>query len=620
MADDIEDSYAFIIDNCLYSSSQEDFLRLSNFAREDDTFSGDVAGKSDPPAEFLARNVDVSVVGGYSGSLGFRGERNKSPKLKKVRFSEDVEGSPLVHCSGKVVIEGEIDASEVVFEGDVKVKVVKPLRCVALDGAEFSVGKLGFEDCGEGVEENQSKKESEFERGAEVMEAEYEENVGMKNEENFDTEVIEVGENGAKCEDGTNLDTEVIEVEEEEENGAKVEDVTILDTELIDVDEERGTSMNEEIPNVDTEVVGDYEEEKNHVTGYEIGVVDIDTSVIEFDEEGGVEERTSKNEEIGNVVTKEQGNCAKVDRETNDVDMEKIVVEEQEENRSENGKFGIEKEEVLREEGTKGRKRKLPRSMVEKWGEGCLKDVRMKVVGVDEEQGNCAKINGETSDVNMEENVGEKEENHDENGNCAKVNGETSDVNMEENVLKEKEENRDENGKCEIDEVDVLGDSGSRMSEEEMMGGKRKLLCSMFEQCVEDLRNVEGCSKDVRMKVVGGDEEQGNCTEINGETSDVSMEEIVVKEMDANRDENGKYEIDDKKGFKNGEGCSKDVRTEGNGKSKNGEAYIKGIWDALKFYVGEISNGGEVDFLETAKRRGMTFPRPRFRPSVEDDE
>lgn len=43
--------------------------------------------------------------------------------------------------------------------------------------------------------------------------------------------------------------------------------------------------------------------------------------------------------------------------------------------------------------------------------------------------------------------------------------------------------------------------------------------------------------------------------------------------------------------------------------------------DVLKVVVGDIDGGTEdVDFLETAKRRGLTFPKARWWPSEGDDE
>ncbi|GFZ02053.1 hypothetical protein Acr_15g0006620 [Actinidia rufa] len=47
-----------------------------------------------------------------------------------------------------------------------------------------------------------------------------------------------------------------------------------------------------------------------------------------------------------------------------------------------------------------------------------------------------------------------------------------------------------------------------------------------------------------------------------------------------------------------------------------GSARKNGLLDALKWVAGEMGEGSEVDFdfLETAKSRGMTFPRPRWWP------
>lgn len=40
---------------------------------------------------------------------------------------------------------------------------------------------------------------------------------------------------------------------------------------------------------------------------------------------------------------------------------------------------------------------------------------------------------------------------------------------------------------------------------------------------------------------------------------------------------------------------------------------LKDLLDGLKLVIGEVGDGAEgVDFLETAKRRGLTFPRPRW--------
>ncbi|KAL6979791.1 hypothetical protein U1Q18_021446 [Sarracenia purpurea var. burkii] len=48
---------------------------------------------------------------------------------------------------------------------------------------------------------------------------------------------------------------------------------------------------------------------------------------------------------------------------------------------------------------------------------------------------------------------------------------------------------------------------------------------------------------------------------------------------------------------------------------------MKGLLDALKMVAGELDDdsGEDVDFLEIAKRRGMTFPRPRWWPPEYED-
>ncbi|KAL9231154.1 hypothetical protein vseg_006425 [Gypsophila vaccaria] len=452
MEDIIVDECAFIIDSCQYSSSQNDILLHSHIAREVETFE----------------NID--------GEMAVYDEPD---------VDEPVEGSPLVHCSGKVVIEGEDEASEVVFEGDVRVKVARPLRCVAPDGGEVGEGRLGFEEGGGGVVEDMSKSKSEFEGGEVVEDEEDEENVERRNEGGGEIEVVGVGD--------------------EKDNGVGSEDVMNLDTVVIGVEEE--------IVEEDCEV----------------GVFEFDTSVIGCEEEDG---------KVG-------------------VDEDVL--------RGEGGRVS--------EEGMTGRKRKLPRSVFERWGEGlgdgegCLEDAGMKVV-------------------------------------------------------EEKEDNGDENGKCEVDKEGALREEGSRMSEDNITTNKRKLYHIMFEQR-GGLENGEGCSKDVRTNVVGADDEQGNYAKVDGEMSDVSVEEIVLKEREENRHQYGK-KVSGKEGSRLSKEemaggtrklpCSKDASQDGNGKSEEGEASIKFILDLLKLLVGNKSNDEEVDLLETAKRRGMTFPSPRFRP------
>uniref|UniRef100_A0A5B7B7M1 Uncharacterized protein n=1 Tax=Davidia involucrata TaxID=16924 RepID=A0A5B7B7M1_DAVIN len=63
-------------------------------------------------------------------------------------------------------------------------------------------------------------------------------------------------------------------------------------------------------------------------------------------------------------------------------------------------------------------------------------------------------------------------------------------------------------------------------------------------------------------------------------------------------------------------GQTKNVgRESGLGTSPAKHKLLKDLLDALKMVAKELDDGSEdVDFLETAKRRGMTFPRPRWWP------
>ncbi|KAI3497155.1 hypothetical protein L1887_39560 [Cichorium endivia] len=50
------------------------------------------------------------------------------------------------------------------------------------------------------------------------------------------------------------------------------------------------------------------------------------------------------------------------------------------------------------------------------------------------------------------------------------------------------------------------------------------------------------------------------------------------------------------------------------GTEKKHEGFIDTLNRALKLLKGDVKADGDDDFLETAKRRGMTFPRPRWWP------
>uniref|UniRef100_A0A803L5M0 Uncharacterized protein n=1 Tax=Chenopodium quinoa TaxID=63459 RepID=A0A803L5M0_CHEQI len=182
MADEEQDPLAFITENCRYSSSQEELLSHAKFAREDEAFPDE---DESPAVEISGVNLrkldgadDSGVKGGGESAagvanpgtpknLGFRGERKgetSGTKLEGVCGGEKVieaqlkgreseiepqlkkyKVSPLVHCSGKMVIEGENDGGEVVvFSGDLKVEKVSSLRPVVPERSGVKK-KLGFD-------------------------------------------------------------------------------------------------------------------------------------------------------------------------------------------------------------------------------------------------------------------------------------------------------------------------------------------------------------------------------------------------------------------------------------------------------------------------------------------
>ncbi|XP_056686512.1 uncharacterized protein [Spinacia oleracea] len=182
MADEEQDPFAAVADDCRYSSSQEELLSRTKFARADEKFPDD---DDSPPVAATGPGVSRRKLDGEgdsegirggelatgdadsarAGNLGFRGERKRSregepsgskseqncegerdtePELKKNKVS------PLVHCSGKLVIEGEDNGEEtVVFRGDLKVEKVSSIRSVPESGG--CTVKLGGEDAGDDV-------------------------------------------------------------------------------------------------------------------------------------------------------------------------------------------------------------------------------------------------------------------------------------------------------------------------------------------------------------------------------------------------------------------------------------------------------------------------------------
>uniref|UniRef100_A0A803LUF8 Uncharacterized protein n=1 Tax=Chenopodium quinoa TaxID=63459 RepID=A0A803LUF8_CHEQI len=213
MADEEQDPLAFITENCRYSSSQEELLSHAKFAREDETFPDEDESPAVESSGVILRKLDGAYDSGMKGggelaagvanpgtpkNLGFRGERKgetSGTKLEGVCGGEkEIEAqlkgreseiepqlkkykvSPLVHCTGKMVIEGENDGGEVVvFSGDLKVEKVSSLRPVVPESAvcteklDDDVHVEGEQRAGSGV-----MKKLEFDMETEVINVEEE--------------------------------------------------------------------------------------------------------------------------------------------------------------------------------------------------------------------------------------------------------------------------------------------------------------------------------------------------------------------------------------------------------------------------------------------------------------
>ena len=275
MAED-DDPFASMIHDCLYSSSQEELLRYSKFAREDEIFAGDT-GKAPasvnsgrPPVELASADVAgrsnrVEVAGVRAAcdekrDLGFPQEKKSStievvfdgevrvgevpsesergqgkerenpeegssiePPLKKPRVSgSKLKGkkvSPLVQCSEKIVLDSEDKGKQiVVFKGGVKVEIVSPLRCFAPTGVECTEELVvaGEHDTAQddmrGAKLNPAKKKLEFEGNTVVIEVEEEETNEPKKNKETGSDVDKRDGNGKSAETQQDGSSEEIEI------------------------------------------------------------------------------------------------------------------------------------------------------------------------------------------------------------------------------------------------------------------------------------------------------------------------------------------------------------------------------------------------------------------------
>lgn len=271
-----DDPFASIIDDCLYSSSQEELLRHSKFAREDEIFAGDTVK---PPASVNSGRTPVELasagVAGRSGrvevagvradcdekrDLGFPQDKKRStievvfdgemrvgevpaeservqvrerenpeegssigPPLKKSRVSgSKLKGgkvSPLVQCSEKIVLDSEDKGKQiVVFKGGVRVEIVSPLRCFAPTDVECTEELVVEDEHGaaqdemRGEKSNPAKKKLEFEDNTPVIEVQEEETNDVKKNKEMVIDVDQEDGNGKAAETQQGGSSEEIEI------------------------------------------------------------------------------------------------------------------------------------------------------------------------------------------------------------------------------------------------------------------------------------------------------------------------------------------------------------------------------------------------------------------------
>lgn len=271
-----DDPFASIIDDCLYSSSQEELLRHSKFAREDEIFAGDT-GK--PPASVNSGRSPMELASGdVSGGsnrvevagvradcdekrdLGLPQEKKRStievvfdgevrvgevpvesetgqarerenpeegssfePPVKKSRVSgSKLKGekvSPLVQCSEKIVLDSEDKGKQiVVFKGGVRVEIVSPLRCFAPTGVECTEELVVEDDHDAAPDEmrreksHPAKKKLEFEDNTEVIEIQEEGTNDVNKNKEMVSDVDQEDGNGKCAEARQNGSSEEIEI------------------------------------------------------------------------------------------------------------------------------------------------------------------------------------------------------------------------------------------------------------------------------------------------------------------------------------------------------------------------------------------------------------------------
>ncbi|KMT11818.1 hypothetical protein BVRB_5g105180 [Beta vulgaris subsp. vulgaris] len=246
MADEEQDRFALYHDFCRYSSSQEELLSRAKFAREDETFpdndkspeienSGASRRKLDDVDDFREKRPGESAAADADSerakNLGFgsKGGEVSGTKLEGIcegkreieHQSKKQKVSPLVHCSGKRVIEGDDRGEEVVVSrGDLKVVMKNSLCSFVPESPEFTE-KLDIEDGGDEVRiegmgtESGGKKKLEFCCETEVVKFEEEEGIGEIGD--FNMEGGDRGDRGGEV--GGDLKQGDGTIMEEEEKG-----------------------------------------------------------------------------------------------------------------------------------------------------------------------------------------------------------------------------------------------------------------------------------------------------------------------------------------------------------------------------------------------------------------
>ncbi|KNA15525.1 hypothetical protein SOVF_097480 [Spinacia oleracea] len=561
MADEEQDPFAAVADDCRYSSSQEELLSRSKFARADEKFPDD---DDSPPVAATGPGVSRRKLDGEgdsegirggelatgdadsarAGNLGFRGERKRSregepsgskseqncegerdtePELKKNKVS------PLVHCSGKLVIEGEDNGEEtVVFRGDLKVEKVSSIRSVPESGG--CTVKLGGEDAGDDV----------------CVEGK------MMTESRAKKKVIHVGEDEGRGKvegDGTSTRKE------------KEEDITKrrkrkLPRSMFELVWGEGTG--DLIGNADR-VAGN----ADRVAGNADRVAGNANRCTE--NSNRVAENANRGIENADRVT---GNANRVTG--NEGGLKESSIEGKGKGKSKGGE----------EETVCGENRVNANRVAENVNRVTENANRVAgnangVVGNEDEEG-CLKEPSIEGKGKGKSKVGEEETvcgEGSKNGNVETVSKEAS--------VKENADRVTKNANRVAENTNRVTENANRVV------GNEDVDCGLKEPSIEGKEKGKGKSK-------GGEEET-----VCGERSENGNVESILKEAS--------------------------VKENRDGKSKGSKESLSCILDFLKMLSSEKcseddDDDDEIDILETVKRRGLTFSRSRFLPEVEEDE